>query len=963
MPGAIENGTTVELQAAVASFELPPVGSNIVRLIARSRPQLRNALTHVSIETDGEPVPGSNALITLRIHNAGESSARDVVVVAPIPERASYVSGSARLNGRDIEREIGAAFDSVYAPIVVRSLPARASAALSYRVRIDSPLADGTQIVVCAQVASQETAAFELQPASLTIMATPDFSGDRTSFTADPSGDVRPGETITFTLTAYNDGTASAQRVAANLELDERLVPVRGAASLDGQPMAQRRKDPMRFALGAIDAGEQLVLRAQAIVIAPLADGSVLDSAAILEWEPARRDLSRRLECAVTTRSEPAFPPRRNAVVRKTDELVRPGSSVEASITLANDGSAAAHDAIAHLRLDPALDEITVFENGTRLALEGSSAGLRSADTIELGTFEAQSARRLTVRARVVSPSPNRREIRIGVSLHTRELGETRLHDAIWRVDSHPAFSAESSRIELTDSDILRPNQLAQVDVVVKNTGSDVAQNVRLRLYISPEARLETVDGATRERTLLGFGEIAPGAQARARLGLRLLRSLAKEHPVTVDAVLTADAMLPVPLTRLTIATAAEPDFSIGTFQSDPVDTVDVGETVEWALHLRNGGDGTAHQVAIAVAVPESLIYVPNSTMVNDVPVRDVGIAAPFAGERGIVLNDVDPGVEATIRWRSVVHNGLNAGTLIAQVAHVRYDGERSDEVLSNELKVRAGPIFANAIAGLPFGVDGMLGPALAGRRRALTEDRYLQLPPATPVGEGNGAPGMPALAAGIVENATPGRIAGTMAALAPERIARTLRFLREARFDGLVTHLFGLRAFVPDFVGTGHVPTLEPLREALREELDRLFIKLRLPKYVISARDVETPSLRATIVRVLHEASDAHGLPQESPTAAIELRGSFDPDDLAELAERLGATPVATALPWAALARLLPNDPQPFAIYRADLIAQFEALAEADAGEFIDALQHGSEPELDAGLDAMCASLNSAVA
>src|SRR4029077_18679246 len=42
--GAIENGTTIELQAAVASFELPPVGSNVVRLIARSRPQLSNAL-------------------------------------------------------------------------------------------------------------------------------------------------------------------------------------------------------------------------------------------------------------------------------------------------------------------------------------------------------------------------------------------------------------------------------------------------------------------------------------------------------------------------------------------------------------------------------------------------------------------------------------------------------------------------------------------------------------------------------------------------------------------------------------------------------------------------------------------------------------------------------------------------------------------------------------------------------
>ena len=48
---------------------------------------------------------------------------------------------------------------------------------------------------------------------------------------------------------------------------------------------------------------------------------------------------------------------------------------------------------------------------------------------------------------------------------------------------------------------------------------------------------------------------------------------------------------------------------------------------------------------------------------------------------RGIVLNDVDPGVEATIRWRDVVHNGLPAGEAIVRVAYVHYDGDRTDEI------------------------------------------------------------------------------------------------------------------------------------------------------------------------------------------------------------------------------------------------------------------------------------------
>ena len=89
----------------------------------------------------------------------------------------------------------------------------------------------------------------------------------------------------------------------------------------------------------------------------------------------------------------------------------------------------------------------------------------------------------------------------------------------------------------------------------------------------------------------------------------------------------------------------------------------------------------------------------------------------PVCSGQGVILSEVDPGVEAAIRWRSVVHNAMAGGTSIELSAHVRYDGDRDDEIVSNELRVRATPIFANAIAGLPFGLDGMIGPALSNQR------------------------------------------------------------------------------------------------------------------------------------------------------------------------------------------------------------------------------------------------------
>ena len=959
--GAIENGTTVELQAAVASFELPPVGSNVVRLVAQSRPQLENALTSVSIEARREPQPGSEAVVTVKVHNAGESSARDVVIVAPIPEHTRYVAGSARVNGREIERDFGAPFDRLYAPIVAQSLAASASASLVYRVRIDTPLSDGTPIVAHAHVASQETAAFELEAASLTVRAVPDFSDDRTAMSVEPSHDVRPGDRVALILTAHNAGSAAAEAVTASFVLPDALIATRGSARIDGRAVRVGKKDLLTFELGRIDAGESVELRCDAVAISPLADGTTLPVQGKLSWQPSEDGAGdREFERTATVRSEPSLPQRRNAIVRAHGEVVRPGEEVEASIVLSNDGGAAASDAVLHLRVDPSLDDVRVTEKNQRVALDGDAA--------EIGTLEPYSQRKFAVRARVRSPLADRSELRIGASLHSRELGETTLGETTWRVDSHPAFVAQSSSMELVSEDVLRPNQLADVSVRITNVGTDVAHNVRVRLYVSPEARLETVDGATREKSKLVFGEIAPGASAEARLGLRLLRSLAKEYPVTLEGVLTADAMLPVPLERLTIDTSAEPDFSIGTLRSEPVDLIDAGETIEWTLHVRNGGDGPARRVTITVDQPESLIYVPNSTTVNDVPIRDVGAVGAFASDRGIAINDVDPGVEATIRWRDVVHNQLAAGESIVRRARIAYDGDRVDELPSSELKVRATPVFANAIPGLPFGLDGMVGPTLGNQQRALTEDRFIELPRATPVGESNGShhdafvgsnlPALQSSANGYADqdSAIDGEIVGDRAGVATtftaERLARTLRFLEEARFDGLITHLFAIRAFLPDAIGDAHLSSLATLHDVLRDALNQPFIKLRLPNYVVAPRDVETPSLRSSIERLLHDVQNVRGVPAETPGSAVVLRASLDASTLHDFADRLRDAELATALPWAALARLLPDSTPQLQHYRALLIARLDEYAEAESAEFLEALQRRRDTALDGSLD-----------
>jgi uncharacterized repeat protein (TIGR01451 family) len=947
--GAIENGTTIELQAAVASFEVPPVGSNVARLVARSRPALDNALSLATIEAKSTPAPGNEATVSVRVHNAGESSAHDVVVVAPIPANSSYVAGSARLNGRDFDRDAsGQAFDRSYAPVIAPVLAANASVTLTYRVRIDAPLSDGTVVTVAASVASQESPAFALAPAALVVRAAPDFGDDRTTLTLDPAQDARPGQRLALGAIAWNAGTACADSVTLAIELPDGLAPVRGSAKIDGRAVPPRRKDALTFDLGRIDAEGRAELRLDTVVVTPLPDNSVLPVTATFEWQPSGATSTRRIERNVTVRSEPALGARRNGLWTSSGQAVHPGDAIEGWVELANDGSAVASDVVLHVRAGDGLEDVRAFDKATRLQLEG--------DAVDLGALEPNATRRISLRAGVRSPLPDRSEVRLGAAVHCRELGETSLGEVRWTIDSHPRFEAQTSRIERADDEVVRPNQIAEVDVTLLNSGTDVAHDVRLRLYVSPEARLESVDGAAREKSSLVFGEIAPGRNARARLGFRLLRGLAKEFPVTVDAVLTARAMLPVQLERLTIATAAEPDFSIATLTSEPADLVDVGETVDWTLHVRNGGDGPARRLRISIERPTALIYVPNSTTVNDVPVRDAGAVPAFASG-GISLNDVDPGVEATICWRDVANNGLAAGEALVVDATCEYDGERTDRIASNPLKVRATAAFANAIAGLPFGLDGMIGPgSSAGVTRSLPERRFLELPPATPVAASNGELVLEAtvLSSGHIRDALQSTGTGVALSLSPERAERAQRFLAQAKFDGLVTHLFAIRALLPDAIGSANCPALPAVRDALREELDRLFIKLRLPNYALAARDVETPSLRAAVKRLAYDAAIANGSPPDPPQDALTLRGSFDPAELDDVAERVEGAPLASAAPWALLARLLPDRDENAARYRALLVRRLDEASLLEPAEFLQTLQQGADPDLDAALDSV---------
>jgi hypothetical protein len=201
--------------------------------------------------------------------------------------------------------------------------------------------------------------------------------------------------------------------------------------------------------------------------------------------------------------------------------------------------------------------------------------------------------------------------------------------------------------------------------------------------------------------------------------------------------------------------------------------------------------------------------------------------------------------------------------------------------------------------------------------------------------------------------------------AFAPDRLRRTLSFLQQSDYGKLVSHLFALEAFFPDRVQDE--PELDDLfvavRDAFRSTLDRLFVRLRLPRYAIAARDLEDRSSREAViglvkrVAALPETSVASGL--EPVGNGIRIRGPIDRESLVHALEMLSDAPLGGVTPWIACVSMLGTTVETahdsadvLGTYRDALLAVLRVLESLPMSEFHRVLTNSSNAELDKALN-----------
>jgi uncharacterized repeat protein (TIGR01451 family) len=947
--------------------------------------------------------------------------------VLPVPTRTTYVAGSTRIDGREVvlDERTGEPFGLGNATVATSALAPGATVVVEYRARIDSPLDDNTRLILSGAVASTETAEFELARADLTVRSASRFDTDGTRLVLDAPSEVEPGRRVRVALIAENAGTCAAADVRIRLTLPDGLRYAPGSRAVDGRSVGET-DTPGSFVFPSADAGRRIEAAIDAYVVSPAADGTPLPITGNLQWSGGARPFERTL----TVRSSPRFLEARNALVLEGPAQVSPAGEVRATLRIANDGTAQATGVRIAIDADPALQSL-------RYADEHGEARVQAAG-IDVGTLGPGASRTFTLLGTIASPIADRQPIRLRARLESDQTQPVALGQLDLVVRSRPRFSPASSTLAYPAGEALRPSHHGDVEIVLVNEGTDAARDVRLALDIAGDARIESIDGATRIGTTLLFGDIGPGARAAATVRLRLAPQIARGATIAINGRVEAVGLLPLALAPITIATIAEPRFDEGAqLRTQPSDTVDAGEALYVRLSVRNTGDGGASKLTIRGHLPPNTAYQPGSTAINDVPLLDVDGGSVLWSKPGLVLEDVDPGVEVVVRYCSIVNTPLPAGTLIDPHVELAWDGGGALSLTAPAVRVRSTPAFAVRATGLPFSVAGVAPRTVdvlrdvADQRRAAPPPEIAApaaraaLPPApaapeapdraayaapddaiearftpAPPSEGASAPGQPAVALAeppaaaaevapepvaaepapaveFVPHAPPAPAEEAVPALgAPtvrltftrEALERAVAFLDQSDYGGLVTHLFAIRTLVPSAIGGVNGPVgakLATARETLRGVVDRLFIKMRMPRYALTAKDLEDRASRTALVELLEALNDAQPADDPGPgDAAIVLEGPIAVGRITAQLPAIENDPLGSPRPWLALAELLPSQVvtpaggDELAAYRTALIATFTNVSALPSDEFHRVLAGAQNATLDGALRSLRTAL-----
>jgi uncharacterized repeat protein (TIGR01451 family) len=231
----------------------------------------------IDADGNGIPSPGDTLRYTVVITNSGNTAATGVFFTDPIPANTTVVAGS-------VTTTQGAVAGEDPVDVTIGDLAAGGSVTITFDVVVDNPLPGGvTQVanqgVVSAgnhpdEPTNDPDTAPDDDPTVTPLTAEPVIEADKTDallIDADGSGDVSPGDTLSYSVTITNAGNTDATGVVFTDPIPANTTVVAGSVTTSQGTV--NSEDPVDVSIGTIGAGSSVAISFHVLIDNPLPSG------------------------------------------------------------------------------------------------------------------------------------------------------------------------------------------------------------------------------------------------------------------------------------------------------------------------------------------------------------------------------------------------------------------------------------------------------------------------------------------------------------------------------------------------------------------------------------------------------------------------------------------------------------------------------------------------------------------
>ncbi len=259
---------------AVLEHEGGAIDLGTATVVVRSRPQVAPESVVWEVATTEPLRPHRFADVVLRLRNSGSDVLRDARVTLLLPPELS------------VERAIDARRERD--GLALGDIPAETEHISRLTVRLLRPVPADRPLVLEGWLHGKGISPVQLAPLDLATYAEPEFA--RTAqFLVAPTETVNAGERVYYEVRLRNDGDGPADRLIVRVVPTNLAVYVPGSTTLNGLAIGDDTGTSSLWSqrglvLSDVYPGVELRIRWEMSVMSPLAEGTPLETRAVLEW-------------------------------------------------------------------------------------------------------------------------------------------------------------------------------------------------------------------------------------------------------------------------------------------------------------------------------------------------------------------------------------------------------------------------------------------------------------------------------------------------------------------------------------------------------------------------------------------------------------------------------------------------------------------------------------------------------